>query len=64
MTSTTSASPSQSAVTDTTCCTLPLVSPLRHSSCRERDQKQVRFSRSVMSRLSAFIYATVSTFFV
>ena len=41
-----------------------IVSPLRHSSCRERDQKQVRFSRSVMSRLSAFIYATVSTFFV
>ena len=33
---------------------MPLVSPLRHSSCRERDQKQVRFSRSVMSRLSAF----------
>ena len=31
-TSTTRASPSQSAVMDTTCCTLPLVSPLRQSS--------------------------------
>ena len=51
----TRASRSQSAVTSTMCWTFPLVSPLRHSSCRERDQKQVRPSFMLISRLSRLI---------
>ena len=54
-TSTTSASRSQSAVTETRCCTLPLVSPLRQSSCLERDQKTVRSSFRDSARLSRFM---------
>ena len=55
MTSTTKASLSQSAVMETTRCTLPLVSPLRQISWRLRDQNTVRPSAIVKARVSAFI---------
>ena len=64
LTVTSSASRSQSAVMSTMRCTLPLVSPFRHSSFLDRDQKQVRPSRILISRLSRFMYASVRTFLV
>ena len=60
-TTATSVSASQSTSRCLTCCMLPLVAPLFHSSWRERDQNQVVPVSRVSRSDSSLIQATMST---